>query len=82
MPREATQEDAQTIIGELRRTKGLAQQVAQRMMETLSPLLNMDLGVVTMGEDEGDPASGQGAVGQPLMVALGAEVAVEQFGQP
>src|SRR6266404_743374 len=59
---EATQEDAQTIIGELGRAKGLAQQVAQRMMETLSPLLNMDLGVVTPGEDEGNPASGQGAV--------------------
>ena len=64
------------------RAKGLAQQVAQGMMEALSPLLNVDLGVVAPGEDEGDPASGQGAVGQSLMVAVGAEVAVEQFGQP
>ena len=31
---QAAQEDAQTIIGELGRAKGLAQQVAQGMMET------------------------------------------------
>src|SRR3954451_5228588 len=50
-------------------------------MEALRPLLNMDLGVVAPGEDEGDPAGGQGAVRQPVVVAVTAEVAVEQFGK-
>ena len=43
---QTAQEDAQAIIREFGRAKGLAQQVAQSMMETLSPLLNVDLGVV------------------------------------
>src|SRR3954451_231613 len=50
-------------------------------MEALRPLLNMDLGVVAPGENEGDPAGGQGAVRQPVVVAVTAEVAVEQFGK-
>jgi hypothetical protein len=52
------------------------------MMEALSPLLNMDLGMVAPREDESDPSGGQGPEGQPLMVAVVTEVAIEQFGKP
>src|ERR1700733_3872848 len=51
------------------------------MRKALRPLLHMDLGMVAPREDEGDPTNRQGAVGEPLMVAVAAEVAVEQFGQ-
>ena len=53
--------------------------MAQRMMETLRPLLDMDLGVVAPGEDKGDPSGGQGPTGQPPMVAVATEVVIEQF---
>ena len=56
--------------------------MAQRMMETVRPLLNMDLGMVAPGEDESDPSGGQGPEGQPLMVAVATEVVIEQFGKP
>ena len=56
--------------------------MAQSMMETLRPLLNMDLGVVAPGEDKGDPSGGQGPKGQPPMVAVATEVMIEQFRKP
>ena len=56
--------------------------MAQSMTETLRPPLNMDLGVVAAGEDKSDPSGGQGPNGQPPMVAVAAEVVIEQFRKP
>src|SRR6185437_1163712 len=53
--------------------------MAQSMMQTFRPLLDMDLGVVAPGENERNPRGGQNPVGQTLMVAVTAKVAVEQL---
>src|ERR1700678_2421263 len=51
------------------------------MLEVLSPFLNMILGVIISGEDEGDPDGGQSAVRQTLVTTVAVKVVVESFGK-
>ena len=76
---EATQNNAQAIIGEFRRAEGLPDDGLQSTLMALGPVLDADLAVVGLGENESHPDAGKPAVGDPLVQVVTAEGTFQRF---
>jgi hypothetical protein len=78
---QAAQHDLQPVITEFGTANGLPQQPFQRLAMLPGPLFYAGLAMVAFREDRGQPDRCQPAVTQPLVVAVVAQVAVQNFGK-
>ena len=76
---EPVQDDAQAILTQFHGAQRQPDQAFERHAVSLRPLLHHRLAVVAGREDEGEPDRGQPAIAKPFVVAVVAQVPVQQF---
>src|SRR5262249_49406886 len=78
---ETVEEQAEAIIRELRGARGLAQELLEGEGVTVSPLLTVRLVVIALRENERQPDRREPAVREPLVIAMLAQMLIEQVGE-
>ena len=78
---ESGEEQGEAVVGEIDVADGLSGEGFEGVMEIASPVADVGLAVVGVGEDVGDPDGDEPAEGESLMVGVGREVLVEELGE-
>jgi hypothetical protein len=69
----AAENNTETIIGELHRPQGLAENSFEGVLMTACPILDRDFAMIGLGKNEREPDGGEPTIGKTLMEMMGTQ---------